>query len=48
MTAPARYRCRICGATFTTWATAERHADAEHHHRIEVILTTEQKERGLG
>lgn len=27
MTAPARYRCHTCGATLTSWAAAERHAD---------------------
>lgn len=37
MTAP-RYRCHTCGATFAAYAPAERHADAEHHHRIDVIL----------
>lgn len=36
--APARYRCNACGATFTTWAPAERHADVEHHHRVELTL----------
>ena len=44
MTAPPRYRCRTCGTTSTSWAAAERHADTERHHRIEVILTTDQKE----
>lgn len=32
------YRCHACAATFTAWAPAERHADAERHHRIEVIV----------
>ncbi len=24
------HRCRACGATFTEWAPAERHVNAEH------------------
>lgn len=32
------YRCHTCGATFKAWAPAERHADAEHHHRIALVL----------
>jgi hypothetical protein len=35
---PPRYRCHACAATFTAWSPAERHADAEHHHRIALIL----------
>lgn len=35
---PARYRCHHCGAQFVAWAPAERHADAEHHPRVEVVL----------
>jgi hypothetical protein len=38
MTAADRYRCHACGAMFTAWATAQRHADGEHHHRVEVLL----------
>jgi hypothetical protein len=38
------YRCHVCAATFTAWAPAQRHADAEHHHRIEVIVHPEDKE----
>jgi hypothetical protein len=38
MTRPPRYRCHSCGATFTAWTQCERHADAEHHHRVELIL----------
>lgn len=44
MTAPARYRCHTCAATFTAWAPAERHADAEHHRRIEVVLDQSRRE----
>lgn len=43
MTAPARYRCAACAATFPAWAPAERHADAEHHHRVEVILVADHE-----
>ena len=39
-----RYRCASCGATFAAWAPAERHADAERHHRLEVLVRTEDKE----
>ena len=38
-TSPGRFRCHACAATFTAWAPAERLADAEHHHRIELILS---------
>lgn len=44
MTPVPRYRCRTCAATFTAWAPAERHADAERHCRIEVVIHPEQKE----
>jgi transposase-like protein len=36
--AQPRYRCHACGATFAARALAERHADAEHHHRVEILL----------
>jgi hypothetical protein len=42
----SRYRCHICAATFTAWAPAERHADAEHHHRIEVLAIDHRTEGG--
>jgi hypothetical protein len=35
------WRCHACGALFTAWAVAERHAHTERHVRIEVVLTTE-------
>lgn len=35
---PDRYRCVRCGRTFTAWAPAERHADADRHCRIEVVV----------
>jgi hypothetical protein len=39
MSRPApTYRCHTCAATFTAWAAAERHADSERHHRIELIV----------
>jgi transposase-like protein len=31
----ARYRCATCGATFTAWATAERHADTHGGARLD-------------
>jgi len=37
-----RYRCHTCGAVFAAWAPAERHADAERHHRMELILDPTQ------
>lgn len=37
MTRPPRYRCHTCGATFTAWALAERHADTHGGARIEVL-----------
>ena len=40
---PVRYRCIRCGRTFTAWAHAERHADAERHCRIEVIHADEKE-----
>lgn len=38
MTAKPRFRCHTCGAEFTAWAKAERHADAEHHHRVDLVV----------
>lgn len=35
---PARWRCHSCGELLTAWAAAERHADQNRHHRIEVLL----------
>jgi len=32
-----RYRCATCGATFTTWASAERHADTHGAARLELL-----------
>jgi hypothetical protein len=32
------YRCHTCGATFTAWAPAQRHADEHHHARLELVL----------
>lgn len=43
MTPPARYRCHACAATFTAWAPAERHADSEHHPRIEVLIPIDER-----
>ena len=37
----SRYRCHQCAATFTAWATAQRHADEARHHRIELSLRRE-------
>jgi transposase-like protein len=44
MTTKPRFRCWSCGETFTSYAAAERHIDAnrrdlssEHGGRIEVI-----------
>lgn len=34
--ASTRYRCHACGATFTAWAPAQRHSDAERHHRLDI------------
>lgn len=37
-----QFRCVACGNVETKWAAAERHADREHHPRIEC----EPKEAG--
>lgn len=37
MTGP-RYRCHTCAAEFKAWAPAEKHADSERHHRIDLVL----------
>jgi hypothetical protein len=34
----ARFRCHDCGATFTAYAPAERHANAPGHRRIEAVI----------
>ena len=39
-----RYRCHACSAFFDALAPAERHADAERHHRLEVLVISDQKE----
>lgn len=31
------YRCHTCGAVLTSWAAAERHADAHGGARLEII-----------
>lgn len=33
-----RYRCGTCGAMFTAWAPAERHADTHGGARLEMVL----------
>jgi hypothetical protein len=33
------YRCHTCGEVFSSWATAEQHADDAHHTRIEIQPT---------
>lgn len=38
MTKPRAWLCHTCGERFTAWATAERHADQHHHHRLDVEL----------
>jgi len=35
-----RWRCVHCKQEFQTWTSAERHADAEGHHRLEVLIVT--------
>lgn len=39
MTGQPRYRCHACGVSFKAWAPAERHADTERHHRLELVLS---------
>lgn len=35
-----RYRCHACGAEFDHWGVkVERHADENHHHRLDAILS---------
>lgn len=34
-----RWRCHTCGATFTAWRTAERHADTHHGARLDVVVS---------
>lgn len=41
-----RYRCHACAATFAARSPAERHADDEHHHRLELILDDEGSRMG--
>jgi hypothetical protein len=33
-----RWRCYGCGAVFTAWAAAQRHANIPDHHRIQLDL----------
>ena len=33
-----RYRCFVCGAVERYWTRAERHADDQRHHRIELVF----------
>jgi hypothetical protein len=33
-----QWRCGSCSYLAPSWAAAERHADKEHHHRIECIV----------
>lgn len=33
-----RYRCHTCGAEFTAWAAAQRHADSHGGARLELVL----------
>jgi hypothetical protein len=35
---PARWRCHNCGAVFTAWAPAQRHANSPGHRRIVLDL----------
>lgn len=35
-------RCATCDAPFSAWAEAQRHADEEGHHRIDLVLGGEQ------
>jgi hypothetical protein len=35
---PARWRCHHCGAVFTAWAPAQRHANSPGHRRIVLDL----------
>jgi hypothetical protein len=35
---PGRFRCVTCGALHRTYTAAQRHADTEHHPRLELIL----------
>jgi hypothetical protein len=47
-----RWRCHRCGATFSAWAPAERHANGEHGGgRVELLLDDvrcENEDRGRG
>lgn len=40
------YRCHFCGAPFTAWAPAQRHADTERHHRLELVIATQHPSTG--
>lgn len=33
-----KWRCHTCGEIQKYWAGAERHADENYHHRIEVVF----------
>jgi rubredoxin len=35
---PPRWRCHNCGAIFTAWAPAQRHANTPGHRRIDTDL----------
>jgi hypothetical protein len=36
-----RWRCCACQEEFASWTAAERHADDEGHHRVEVLVWVE-------